>query len=123
MRDVLTQMLFAGIDTSTSMLSFALLEFARTPGAWSRLRAELDSKGLLATDPSTWSANQLKECTYLHNSITETLRMYPPIPANTRQAVREHAWLHRNHATRTATRAVGGFRRRSSLAQRPARCR
>ncbi|OAA53207.1 Cytochrome P450 [Cordyceps fumosorosea ARSEF 2679] len=86
LRDILVQLLFAGIDTSTSMLSFAILELGRHPRAWARLRAELASHDLLFGPPTS---AQLKECTFLQNVIRETLRLYPPVPINSREAVRD----------------------------------
>ncbi|KAK8150313.1 hypothetical protein G3M48_002883 [Beauveria asiatica] len=89
LRDILVQLLFAGIDTSTSMLSFALLELGRHPGSWARLRAELAEHGLLTAVPDTITAGQLKDCVFLQNVIKETLRLYPPVPINSREAIRD----------------------------------
>lgn len=88
-RDILVQLLFAGIDTSTSMLSFALLELGRHPDAWARLREELAAHGLASAAPETITAAQLKECTFLQNVIKETLRLYPPVPINSREAIQD----------------------------------
>ncbi|KAM3515010.1 hypothetical protein MY11210_001369 [Beauveria gryllotalpidicola] len=89
LRDILVQLLFAGIDTSTSMLSFALLELGRHPGSWTRLRSELAENGLLLAAPETITAGQLKDCVFLQNVIKETLRLYPPVPINSREAIRD----------------------------------
>ncbi|ATY64778.1 cytochrome P450 family [Cordyceps militaris] len=89
LRDILVQLLFAGIDTSTSMLSFALVELGRHPSAWARLRAELAAHNMLSGGPETITAAQLKECAFLQNIIKETLRLYPPVPINSREAIRD----------------------------------
>lgn len=89
LRDLLVQLLFAGIDTSTSMLSFAILELARNSGSWNWLRDELSSHGLLTAPPEAVTASRLKECQFLQNIIKETLRLYPPVPINSREAVRD----------------------------------
>lgn len=88
-RDIIVQMLFAGIDTSVSLLSFSLLSLAREPGAWQRLRDELDREGLLQCDPETITSAKLKSCSYLQHVLLESLRLYPSIPINTRDAVRD----------------------------------
>ncbi|PQK12254.1 hypothetical protein BB8028_0003g08710 [Beauveria bassiana] len=89
LRDILVQLLFAGIDTSTSMLSFTLLELGRHPGSWTRLRAELAEHSLLSAGPETITAGQLKDCVFLQNVVKETLRLYPPVPINSREAIRD----------------------------------
>ncbi|KAJ9130086.1 hypothetical protein NKR23_g12354 [Pleurostoma richardsiae] len=89
MRDVVSQMVFAGVDTTTSMLGFTLLELARTPGGWARLRAELAADGMGGDDPAALSAPKLKSCRFLQNCLAETLRLYPGIPFNSRHAVRD----------------------------------
>ncbi|KAJ5993155.1 Cytochrome P450 CYP52T1 [Penicillium sp. IBT 35674x] len=86
--DILSQMLFAGVDSTTSMLCFTLLELARTPGAWDRLRAELESNGM-GSDPGSITVPKLKSCRFLQNCLTETLRLYPGVPFNSREAVRD----------------------------------
>ncbi|XWW99227.1 hypothetical protein V2A60_007236 [Cordyceps javanica] len=89
LRDILVQLLFAGIDTSTSMLAFAILELSRNPSAWTRLRAELAEHNLLFSHPEAITAMQLKECVFLQNIVRETLRLYPPVPINSREAIRD----------------------------------
>lgn len=89
LRDILVQLLFAGIDTSTSMLCFALLELGRRPGTWARLRDELAAHGSLEVAPENVTPSKLKECVFLQNIVTETLRLYPPVPINTREAIRD----------------------------------
>lgn len=89
MRDLLIQMLFAGIDGTTAMISFAMLELSRNAGCWDRIRAELEAEGMLNAGPEGITHTKLKACTYLQNVLNETLRLWPPVPINTRQAVRD----------------------------------
>ncbi|KAK1144710.1 hypothetical protein N8T08_005014 [Aspergillus melleus] len=83
-RDQLLQLLFAGRDTTATLISFALLSLARDPAAWSKLRAEV-----FAHSANSLSFESLKSCSYLQAVLSETLRLYPPIPINTRQALRD----------------------------------
>lgn len=83
-RDQLLQLLFAGRDTTATLISFALLCLARDSAAWNKLRAEV-----LAHSTDTLTFESLKSCSYLQGILSETLRLYPPIPVNTRQALRD----------------------------------
>ncbi|GES57117.1 cytochrome P450 [Aspergillus terreus] len=92
-RDQLLQLLFAGRDTTATLLSFALLCLAREPAAWEKLRREI--RGQLGPTAhggdrmDSMSFESLKSCSYLQHVLAETLRLYPPIPVNTRQALHD----------------------------------
>jgi cytochrome P450 len=88
-RDQLTTLLFAGHDTSTATVSFALHELARHPEALERLCEEGDR--VLAGAPPT--IDQLEhELPYLDMVVDEVLRLYPPAWIGPRRAVRDFAW-------------------------------
>ncbi|XP_041766572.1 cytochrome P450 6a2-like isoform X3 [Anopheles merus] len=69
---------FAGFETSSTTLSFALFELANNPDIQQRVRTEVLEKLQLHDGKITYDA--LKEMTYLDQVINETLRMYPPVP-------------------------------------------
>ncbi len=88
-RDQLTTLLFAGHDTSTATVSFALHELARHPDALERLCEEQDR--VLAGAPPT--IDQLEhEMPYLDQVVDEVLRLYPPAWIGPRRAVRDFDW-------------------------------
>ena len=88
-RDQLTTLLFAGHDTSTATVSFALHELARHPDALERLCEEQDR--VLAGTPPT--IDQLEhEMPYLDQVVDEVLRLYPPAWIGPRRAVRDFDW-------------------------------
>jgi cytochrome P450 len=78
--------MFAGHDTSTSTVTFALHELARHPDVLARLCEEQDR--VLGGSPP--SAEQLeREMPYLEMVIDEVLRLYPPAWIGPRRAVRD----------------------------------
>ncbi len=85
-RDQLMTLMFAGHDTSTSTLTFMLLELSRHPQVLARLHEEQD-RVLGGAMPSV---DQLeREMPYLEMVLDEVLRLYPPAWIGPRRAVRE----------------------------------
>jgi cytochrome P450 len=85
-RDQVMTLMFAGHDTSTSTVTFALWELAHHPEAYERLTEELDR--VLAGAPPT--IDQLeRELPYLDLVVDEVLRLYPPAWIGPRRAVRD----------------------------------
>jgi cytochrome P450 len=85
-RDQVMTLMFAGHDTSTSTVTFALHELARHPDVLERLCEEQDR--VLGDAPP--SAEQLeRELPYLEMVIDEVLRLYPPAWIGPRRAVRD----------------------------------
>lgn len=68
---------FAGFETSSTTLSFALFELANNQEIQERVRDEVLEKLKLHDNKITYEA--LKDMTYLDQVINETLRMYPPV--------------------------------------------
>jgi cytochrome P450 len=88
-RDQVMTLMFAGHDTSTSTVTFALWELAHHPDALARLCAEQDA--VLGGAPPT--IDQLEhEMPYLDMVVDEVLRLYPPAWIGPRRAVREFEW-------------------------------
>ncbi|MBS1887803.1 MAG: cytochrome P450 [Actinobacteria bacterium] len=88
-RDQLTTLMFAGHDTSTSTVTFALWELAHHPEALARLTEEQDR--VLGGAPPT--IDQLeRELPYLDMVVDEVLRLYPPAWIGPRRAVRDFEW-------------------------------
>jgi cytochrome P450 len=88
-RDQLITLMFAGHDTSTSTVTFALWELAHHPDALERLAAEQDE--ILGDAPPT--IDQLEhEMPYLDTVVDEVLRLYPPAWIGPRRVVRDFEW-------------------------------
>lgn len=84
--DQIKTFLFAGHDTTSLLLQWALYELSRHPRALETLEAELDSVFGAYTGPadvaekllSSTGAEALARLNYLSAVIKETLRLYPP---------------------------------------------
>jgi cytochrome P450 len=88
-RDQLMTLMFAGHDTSTSTVTFALYELAHHPDVLARLCEEQDR--ILGPEPPT--IDQLeREMPYLDMVVDEVLRLYPPAWIGPRRAVRDFDW-------------------------------
>jgi cytochrome P450 len=88
-RDQLMTLMFAGHDTSTSTVTFALYELAHHPDVVERLCEEQDR--VLGGAPPT--IDQLeRELPYLDMVVDEVLRLYPPAWIGPRRAVRDFEW-------------------------------
>ena len=77
-------LLFAGHETTTSMITSLLLELARNPEILARARAE--QQELAATGPV--SLEQLRQMPYLEQVLREIERVHPPVPSAFRGVVK-----------------------------------
>lgn len=68
---------FAGFETSSTALSFAIFELAHNPDIQEKTRAEVQR--VLAAHGGHLTYDALKEMTYLEQVVNESLRMYPPV--------------------------------------------
>jgi cytochrome P450 len=85
-RDQVMTLMFAGHDTSTSTVTFALYELAHHPDALERLIEEGDR--VLGGAPPTIDQME-RELPYLDMVVDEVLRLYPPAWIGPRRAVRD----------------------------------
>jgi cytochrome P450 len=85
-RDQVMTLMFAGHDTSTSTVTFALHELARHPDVLAQLCEEQDR--VLGSEAPTIDQME-RELPYLDMVVDEVLRLYPPAWIGPRRAVRE----------------------------------
>ncbi|KAK0488922.1 cytochrome P450 [Armillaria novae-zelandiae] len=81
-QDELLNILVAGRDTTASLLTFAVYMMCEHPDMATRLRSEILAK-VGARRPTYEDIRDMK---YLRAFLNETLRLYPPVPGNSRTA-------------------------------------
>jgi cytochrome P450 len=86
-RSELLNILFAGRDTTASFLSNIWFSLSKHPDIWSTLREEVDSTFPNRELPVSFE--QLKNMRYLRAVLNESLRLYPIVPNNNREALHD----------------------------------
>ncbi|KAF1991541.1 cytochrome P450 [Aulographum hederae CBS 113979] len=84
LRDQLLNVLLAGRDTTACCLSWTFRLLVRHPHVLSRLRSEVASVMKNSPHPNR---EQIRKMPYLACVIKESLRLYPSVPINNREAV------------------------------------
>lgn len=86
-RGGLLNLLLAGRDTTSGLLSNLFFTLARHPDVYQKL-AEETQRVAKGADHAP-SLEELREMKYLRGCINESLRLHPPIPRNSREALRD----------------------------------
>lgn len=86
LRNQTLAIMFAGRDTTASLLGWIFRELAVHPVIFDKLRRTILQDFPPGRDISF---AQLKSCRYLQHVISESLRLHPTVPLNTRVAVRD----------------------------------
>lgn len=88
LRDQILAILFAGRNTTASLLGWALCLLSRNPQVFANLRAAISNEfGPYTEEPTNIDFGKLKGCHYLQFVLSETLRLAPVVPVNSRTAV------------------------------------
>ncbi|KAK5949129.1 hypothetical protein OHC33_009870 [Knufia fluminis] len=86
-RDQLVALLLAGRDTTSTTMSWMILELARKPAVVAKLREEIRQN--VGTKGERPSYDNIKNMKYLTWIINETLRLYPVVPFNVRTSLKD----------------------------------
>ncbi|KAJ8770405.1 hypothetical protein K2173_015019 [Erythroxylum novogranatense] len=85
LRDIVISFILAGRDTTSSALCWFFRLLSLNPDAEKNILKELEtirtSNGKSTGESYTF--DELREMNYLHAAISEALRLYPPVPADT----------------------------------------
>lgn len=88
-RNQLLSILVAGRDTTASLMSFLFIMLSQHPEVFNKLRKLIIKEFGTFSDPKNISFASLKGCTYLQWCLSETLRLHPPLPWNSRRSTRD----------------------------------
>lgn len=89
LRSQLLNILLAGSDTISGILGFLLASLAQHPQIFKKLRnIIIDEFGTFDRSEQI-TLSKLKSCSYLQWFLNEVLRVYPSVPVNFREAVRD----------------------------------
>ncbi|CAL4960887.1 unnamed protein product [Urochloa decumbens] len=87
LRDVVTNFLLAGRDTTSSALTWFFWLVSVHPEVEDRIVREIQavraSSQQGSTTGATFSFDELREMHYLHGAVTESMRLYPPVAMDT----------------------------------------
>nr|XP_051228295.1 cytochrome P450 CYP94D108-like isoform X1 [Lolium perenne] len=90
LRDVVVSFVLAGKDTTSSALTWFFWLLAANPRCERRVYEEVtrysDAAGAENDNAEAEYQEELKGMQYLHAAITEAMRLYPPVPINSRVA-------------------------------------
>ncbi|KAF4628259.1 hypothetical protein G7Y89_g9894 [Cudoniella acicularis] len=92
LRSQLLHILIAGRDTTAVLLGWVFFSLSRNPSIYSKLRRRiLEDFGTFenCVPESDITFKKIKACEYLQWVLNESLRMYPPVPWNSRVAGRD----------------------------------
>ncbi|KAG8704257.1 hypothetical protein FRC08_002337 [Ceratobasidium sp. 394] len=84
-KDELINVLVAGRDTTACTLTFLCYTLADNPAVFAKLRAEI----LNTVGSSAYlTSDNIREMKYMRAVINEVLRLFPPVPLNSRESVK-----------------------------------
>lgn len=86
-RDQAFNILLAGRDTTAGILSFCFYHLSTDKRVFNKLRQIVLDEFGTTTDSLTFES--LKRCQYLNHFVNEVLRLYPVVPFNFRESIRD----------------------------------
>lgn len=89
LRSQLLNILLAGSDTISGTLGFILASLAQHPHIFQKLRKVIIYNFGSLDQPKEITLSGLRSCSYLQWCLKEVLRVYPSVPVNFREAVRD----------------------------------
>ncbi|XP_050224269.1 cytochrome P450 CYP94D108-like [Mercurialis annua] len=87
LRDIVISFILAGRDTTSSALSWFFWQISINPHVETNIIKELEqirARNGKHLDDHTYSFEELREMHYLQAAISETMRLYPPVPVDTK---------------------------------------
>lgn len=84
-RDQALSLIMASRDTTAELMAFTMLEMARNPEIWEKLR-DIVNVTFNKESPELLNFSSLRNCKYVRAILKETLRIYPGVPRNMKTA-------------------------------------
>nr|ATG29903.1 CYP94P6 [Taxus chinensis] len=89
-RDIVISFILAGRDTTSSALTWFFWLVSTHPHVEQQIEREIARLTECKEEgTSGFSYEELKEMNYLHASICESMRLYPPVPSDTKEALQD----------------------------------
>lgn len=91
LRDIVVSFILAGRDTTSAALSWFFWLLSSRPDVVHNILRELMSirNGTLQSASDTYDLDELRQMHYLHAAITESMRLYPPVPVDTKDCLED----------------------------------
>ncbi|GMF30294.1 unnamed protein product [Phytophthora fragariaefolia] len=90
LRSIILTFIFAGRDTTAECLTYSFYAIARHPRIQNRIVEELEStKARIGPTHSTFTFDEVKKLKYLEAVVFEAVRLYPALPFNVKNAVKD----------------------------------
>lgn len=92
LRDIVISFILAGRDTTSSALSWFIWLLSFHPEVEERILQELQMirKQSCKSVGDAYTFDELRSMHYLHAAISEAMRLYPPVPVDTKNCKEEH---------------------------------
>ncbi|KAK9290078.1 hypothetical protein L1049_008242 [Liquidambar formosana] len=86
LRDIVISFILAGRDTTSSALTWFFWLLSSRPDIEKKILTEMETIRLRSGKNigDTYSFDELRDMNYLHAAISETMRLYPPVPIDTK---------------------------------------
>ncbi|CAA0812865.1 cytochrome P450- family 94- subfamily D-polypeptide 2 [Striga hermonthica] len=93
LRDIVISFILAGRDTTSSALSWFFWLLSSRPNVEQKILQELENirvlNGKSTSGGSYYTFDELREMHYLHAAISEAMRLYPPVPVDTKACIKD----------------------------------
>ncbi|KAL4203313.1 hypothetical protein AMTRI_Chr01g103410 [Amborella trichopoda] len=89
LRDVVVSFILAGRDTTSSALTWFFWLLTWYPEAEQNIRAEIQNIREKYGCGQNFGYEELKDMHYLHASVTESMRLYPPVPLDSKECLKD----------------------------------
>jgi len=87
LRDVVISFILAGRDTTSSALTWFFWILSSRPHVRRKIRDEIETVRSATRCAGAFGYEELKEMHYLHAALTETMRLYPPVPVDSKKCL------------------------------------